>query len=137
MKQRTMDEMIAYFNQQVSEMDIDRKYKMALLGMITAIGYENKKRGQKWETCFDCPLSHGCPKINGCTNEQAEQYAGEIPEGCPIKRKTGKWIFCENETGEGSNTYKCSACGEIQMIISGTPKENGWKYCPHCGVKME
>ena len=47
------------------------------------------------------------------------------------------WISCENETGEGSNTYKCSACGEIQMIISGTPKENGWKYCPHCGAKME
>lgn len=53
------------------------------------------------------------------------------------EQKIGKWIFCENETGEGSNTYKCSACGEIQMIISGTPKENGWAYCPHCGAKME
>lgn len=52
-------------------------------------------------------------------------------------RKKEKWISCENETGEGSNTYKCSACGEIQMIIDGTPKDNGWKYCPHCGVKME
>ena len=52
-------------------------------------------------------------------------------------RKKGKWIFCENETGEGSNTYKCSACGEIQMIIDGTPKENGWAYCPHCGAKMD
>lgn len=47
------------------------------------------------------------------------------------------WIPCENETGEGSNTYKCSACGRIQIIISGTPKENEWKYCPHCGAKME
>ena len=47
------------------------------------------------------------------------------------------WIPCENETGEGSNTYKCSTCGEIQMIISGTPKDNGWKYCPHCGAKMD
>lgn len=47
------------------------------------------------------------------------------------------WISCENETGEGSNTYKCSTCGEIQMIISGTPKDNGWKYCPHCGAKMD
>lgn len=46
------------------------------------------------------------------------------------------WIPCENETGEGSNTYKCSACGEIQMIIDGTPKENGWAYCPHCGEVM-
>lgn len=47
MKHRTLDEMITYFNQQVSEMDIDRKYKMALLGMITAIGYENKKQERK------------------------------------------------------------------------------------------
>jgi len=37
MQRRTMDEMVAYFNRQVSEMDIDRKYKMELLGMITAI----------------------------------------------------------------------------------------------------
>lgn len=47
MKHRTLDEMITYFNQQVSEMDIDRKYKMALLGMITAIEYENKKQERK------------------------------------------------------------------------------------------
>ena len=49
----------------------------------------------------------------------------------------GRWIPCESETGEGSNTYKCSACGEIQMIIDGTPKENGWKYCPYCGARMD
>ena len=47
------------------------------------------------------------------------------------------WIPCENEAGEGSSTYKCSACGEIQMIIDGTPKDNYWNYCPHCGAKMD
>ncbi|MGN8818573.1 hypothetical protein ACTNEN_09665 [Oribacterium sp. HCP28S3_H8] len=47
------------------------------------------------------------------------------------------WIPYESETGEGSNTYKCSACGEIQMLIDGTPKENGWAYCPNCGAKMD
>ncbi len=35
-------------------------------------------------TCFDCPLSHGCPKINGCTNDEAMEYASDIHEGCPI-----------------------------------------------------
>ena len=39
---------------------------------------------QKWETCFDCPLSHGCPKIRGCTNDQAERYASEVPTDCPL-----------------------------------------------------
>lgn len=47
MKQRTMEEMISYFNQQVSEMDIKREDKIKLLGMITAIGYENKKLERK------------------------------------------------------------------------------------------
>ncbi len=56
-------------------------------------------------------------------------------EAEPVKH--GKWIPYESETGEGSNTYKCSACGEIQMIIDGTPKENGWKYCPYCGARMD
>lgn len=47
------------------------------------------------------------------------------------------WIPCENETGEGSNTYKCSDCGEIQILIDGIPKEHGWNYCPHCGARMD
>ena len=39
-----MDEMIAYFNQEVDKMNIDRKYKIAILGMIAAIEYQNKKQ---------------------------------------------------------------------------------------------
>lgn len=52
MEKRTIDEMIAHFNQEVSNMDIAREYKMALLGMITAIGYESKK--QEVVRCKDC-----------------------------------------------------------------------------------
>lgn len=37
MIQRTFEEMVSYFNRTVADMDIDRKYKIALLGMITAI----------------------------------------------------------------------------------------------------
>jgi DNA-directed RNA polymerase subunit RPC12/RpoP len=47
------------------------------------------------------------------------------------------WVPDESETGEDSNTYKCSACGQIQILIDGTPKENGWAYCPNCGAKMD
>lgn len=73
---------------------------------------------------------HGCKEI---------ECLRELPSAQPTiePRKKGKWISCENETGEGSNTYKCSACGEIQMMLDGTPKENGWKYCPHCAAKMD
>ena len=37
MNRRTFEEMVSYFNQTVADMDIDQKYKMELLGMITAI----------------------------------------------------------------------------------------------------
>ena len=37
MNRRTFEEMVSYFNQTVADMDIDREYKMELLGMITAI----------------------------------------------------------------------------------------------------
>jgi len=36
-KRRTFDEMITFFNQTVADMNIARKYKMELLGMIIAI----------------------------------------------------------------------------------------------------
>lgn len=42
----------------------------------------------------------------------------------------------EIKTGEGSNTYKCPVCWETQQIEDGTPEENGWIYCPHCGVRL-
>ena len=43
MRQRSLDEMITYFNQEIDKMDIDRRYKIALLGMVTAIGCTAKQ----------------------------------------------------------------------------------------------
>lgn len=47
-------------------------------------GMSPAQQGYKWETCFECPLSHGCPKIKGCTNGQAIEYASQIPNDCPL-----------------------------------------------------
>ena len=47
-------------------------------------GLPSAQQWYKWETCFDCPLSHGCPKIKGCTNEQANEYASQMPNDCPL-----------------------------------------------------
>ena len=41
MKKRDFGEMVAYFNSRVADMDIAQKYKMELLGMITAIQMEH------------------------------------------------------------------------------------------------
>ena len=48
MRRRTFDEMISYFNQKVSDMDIDIKYKMELLGMITAIFQRHDEDVPHW-----------------------------------------------------------------------------------------
>ena len=47
MQKRNMDEMISYFNRKVADMDIELKYKMELLCMITAIGIEYELQKQK------------------------------------------------------------------------------------------
>lgn len=56
MKKRTFDEMVSYFNRKVADMEIDRKYKMELLGMITAILQEHDstiKPEQRWIPCSE------------------------------------------------------------------------------------
>ena len=42
------------------------------------------------------------------------------------------WVPCEDEY---EDEYKCSACG-IQFIAI-EPQEEGWKYCPCCGARMD
>lgn len=53
MKERSFDEMIAYFNRRVSEMNIAQDYKIELLGMVTALGYKHEKTAQQWTPCSE------------------------------------------------------------------------------------
>lgn len=43
MQTQKFDELISYFNRKVAEMNIDTKYKMELLGMVTALGFAHEK----------------------------------------------------------------------------------------------
>ena len=96
-------------------------------------GLPSVQQEHKWETCFDCPLSHGCPKIKGCTTEQAIEYASQIPNDCPLsaqpERKTGRWI-----TKLENHTYECSECGN--GIITNKEYLKKHKFCFCCGAKM-
>ena len=38
---------------------------------------------------------------------------------------------------EENGIYRCSNCKEEFVLIDGSPKENGYEYCPHCGCKMD
>ena len=68
MQKRKIDELISHFNRKVADMDIDREYKMELLGMITAIGIACEKElliepERKTET--PCDLCRHNPPSSG------------------------------------------------------------------------
>ena len=50
MRKRKFDEMIAYVNRKISEMEIGTSYKVELLGMVVALGYEHKKETEERKT---------------------------------------------------------------------------------------
>ena len=74
MKKRDFGEMVRYFCQKVSEMDIARKYKMELLGMITAIEMEHDLQMPKWIP-FEVALPNDRQKVL-CVNKHDEMMVG-------------------------------------------------------------
>ena len=53
MEKRDFADMIIFFCQKVSEMNISRKCKMELLGMITAIEMKHDELAPKWIPCSE------------------------------------------------------------------------------------
>lgn len=47
----------------------------------------------------------------------------------------GRWI--EQEGYDGDVCFDCSVCGESWCLVDGTPADNGMRYCPHFGAKMD
>ena len=60
-----------------------------------------------------------------------------MPAADVAEVKRGEWIDLHDENVLYEQTYICSACGEWFVIEAGTPKENGYKYCPNCGARMD
>ena len=48
------DELVSCFNRKVSGMEIDRRYKTELLGMITAVGIAHRKEQFEIIHCRNC-----------------------------------------------------------------------------------
>ena len=65
------------------------------------------------------------------------KYIEEHSTAAVAEVKHGEWIDLHDENVLYEQTYKCSACGEWFVIEAGTPKENGYKYCPNCGARMD
>lgn len=46
----------------------------------------------------------------------------------------GHWETIEG--WDGDELYRCSECGAEFVLIDGTPKDNDYWFCPHCGADM-
>lgn len=47
----------------------------------------------------------------------------------------GHWETIEG--WDGDELYRCSECGAEFVLIDGTPKDNDYWFCPHCGARMD
>lgn len=50
-------------------------------------------------------------------------------------RPTEKWENEDDYYGD-SIVWFCSVCKERFVLYDGTPEENAYEYCPHCGARM-
>lgn len=62
-----------------------------------------------------------------------EGYQAGFKDAQP-ERKRGKWI--EDDDGWDGVIWRCSECDAVFTLIDGTPKENEYYFCPHCGADM-
>ncbi|WP_454969172.1 hypothetical protein [Eubacterium sp.] len=63
-----------------------------------------------------------------------------LPEFCRlVKSEAERHAHWEQPSyfDEENGVFHCSNCKEEFVLISGSPKENGYEYCPHCGYKMD
>lgn len=51
-------------------------------------------------------------------------------------RPVAHWDMEEDAVGEPI-IWTCSNCKESIVMYDGAPMENGYKYCPHCGARLE
>ena len=93
MKERSFDEMIAYFNRRVSKMDIAQDYKMELLGMVTALGYKHEKSAQRW-----IPCSERMPK--------PKEYAYGVLKYYLVQNEFGDMMVCSWDGKYWSQMYQ-------------------------------
>ena len=99
-------------------LSIDREKVIKGLSTHKSLGYG----------CDGCPYEDNDRIV--CVKNLCNDAIALLKEQEP---KTGVWILDD----EDANSWECSECGSLQQIIDGTPYENGWSFCPHCGTKLE
>ena len=119
MKQRTLDEMVSYFNRQVSEMDIDQSYKIQLLGMVSAIAYGVQK-----------------PQLIPCSERLPDIKEHHVSEPCIVYCSNGAYGFAELEENIfGQVGWNCERDDDyheqLGEVIAWMPLPEPWRGEEH------
>lgn len=69
--------------------------------------------------------------------EKAARCIDQITPSDVQPVKHGQWEEIEEYGGWGGTYFRCSICGDEWDLDTGTPVENGMKYCPNCGARMD
>ena len=81
----------------------------------------------------------GRETTNECesTAECCADMVSEAPTIDPeTLRPVAHWV-CEKNYDGDPVVWTCSRCKDSSIMSEGTPKDNGFKFCPYCGAKME
>lgn len=100
MQKQKFDEIVSYFNKKVSEMEIETKYKMELLGMVTALGYAHEK-----ETHDKRTETHACDFEN-LPSAQPERLTDDDFETIRIHLNAYKEKLCNQQRWEEAEEYQ-------------------------------
>ena len=66
--------------------------------------------------------------------EKMYELGYQVGRMAQSERKRGKWI--EDDDGWDEVIWRCSECDAVFTLIDGTPEENEYYFCPHCGADM-
>jgi len=61
----------------------------------------------------------------------AINYGALVQELEKEKPETTTWTYDKND-----DAWACQSCDLYWQLISGTPQENGVKFCPQCGIPI-
>ena len=90
------------------------------------------KRGYAVDAVLD--VYYDTPDID-LSGEKFESAILKIQAADVATVRHGRWEDWDD--GFGGTYYRCSVCGEDWCTIDGTPAENGMRYCPQCGARMD
>ena len=86
MEKRDFTDMVIFFCQKVSEMNISQKYKMELLGMITAIEMKHDELVPKW-----IPVTEALPEDNRQVLVYAQSTHFVLAKYDEMMEPNGEW----------------------------------------------